>query len=243
MLALLSLYSMIQGLRSGTTSTHARFSFREIFAALREAIWEVLLPVVVLGGIFSGYLALSEAAAITAIYVLLVEMVIHREVKLADLPSTIMKTVIMVGAIVVILGASLAFNSFLIDQQVPNKILSFMRTHVESKFAFLFILNLFLLGVGCVLNIFSALVIVVPLIVPIAKSYDVNLLHLGIIFLTNLQIGYSLPPIGMDLLIASLRFEKSVIYLYYASLPFIAILLVTLALITFFPALSLMLIK
>jgi C4-dicarboxylate transporter, DctM subunit len=243
MLVLLSLYSMVQGIRCGTTGAHARFSFREILAALREAIWEILLPVVVLGGIFSGYLALSEAAAITAIYVLLVEMAIHREIKIKDLPSTIMKTVMMVGAIVVILGASLAFNSYLIDQQVPNKILNFMRTHVESKFAFLFILNLFLLGVGCVLNIFSALVIVVPLIVPIAKSYGVNLLHLGIIFLTNLQIGYSLPPIGMDLLIASLRFEKSVIYLYYASLPFIAILLLTLAIITFFPPLSLLLVK
>jgi C4-dicarboxylate transporter, DctM subunit len=243
MLVLLSLYSMVQGIRCGTTGAHDNFSFREILAALREAIWEILLPVVVLGGIFSGYLALSEAAAITAIYVLFVEMAIHREIKIKDLPSTIMKTVMMVGAIVVILGASLAFNSFLIDQQVPNKILSFMRVHVESKVAFLFILNLFLLGVGCVLNIFSALVIVVPLIVPIAKSYGVDLLHLGIIFLTNLQIGYSLPPIGMDLLIASLRFEKSVIYLYYASLPFIAILLVALAIITFFPPLSLLLVK
>ena len=243
MLVLLSLYSMVQGIRCGTTRSHALFSFREILGALREALWEVLLPVVVLGGIFSGYLALSEAAAITALYVLLVEMAIHREVKIKDLPSTIMKTVMMVGAIVVILGASLAFNSFLIDQQVPNKILNFMRTHVESKYAFLFILNVFLLGVGCVLNIFSALVIVVPLIVPIAKSYGVDLLHLGIIFLTNLQIGYSLPPIGMDLLIASLRFEKSVIYLYYASLPFIAILLLTLAIITFFPPLSLLLVK
>jgi C4-dicarboxylate transporter, DctM subunit len=243
MLVLLSLYSMVQGIRCGTARSHAHFSLREIFGALREAVWEILLPVVVLGGIFSGYLALSEAAAITAMYVLLVEMAIHREVKIKDLPSTIIKTVMMVGAIVVILGASLAFNSFLIDQQVPNKILNFMRTHVESKFAFLLILNLFLLGVGCVLNIFSALVIVVPLIVPIAKSYGVNLLHLGIIFLTNLQIGYSLPPIGMDLLIASLRFEKSVIYLYYASLPFIAILLLTLAIITFFPPLSLLLVK
>jgi C4-dicarboxylate transporter, DctM subunit len=243
MLVLLSLYSMVQGIRSGTTGAHAGFSLREILMAFREAIWELLLPVVVLGGIFSGTLALSEAAAITALYVMLVEMLIHREVTLKDLPSTIMKTVMMVGAIVLILGASLAFNSYLIDQQVPNKILSFMRNHVESKFAFLAILNLFLLGVGCVLNIFSALVIVVPLIVPIAKSYDVNLLHLGIIFLTNLQIGYSMPPIGMDLLIASLRFEKSVLYLCYASLPFIAILLLTLAFITFFPPLSLMLVK
>jgi tripartite ATP-independent transporter DctM subunit len=241
MLALLSIYSMIQGIRSGSAGAHARFNIHELFAALREAIWEVILPVVVLGGIFSGFLALSEAAAITAIYVLFVEVIIHREVKVKDLPSTIMNTVVMVGAIVVILGASLAFNSFLIDQQVPQKILGFMQVHVQSKFAFLIILNIFLLAVGCVLNIFSALVIVVPLIIPIAKSYGVNLLHLGIIFLTNLQIGYSIPPIGMDLLIASLRFEKSVIYLSFASLPFIAILLLTLACITFFPSLSLML--
>jgi tripartite ATP-independent transporter DctM subunit len=243
MLILLSFYCMYQGIRSGSAGAHASFSFREILAALRESVWEVLLPVVVLGGIFSGYLALSEAATITALYVLLVEVVIQREVKLKDLPSTIMKTVVMVGAIVVILGAALAFNSFLIDQEVPNKILDFMRYHVESKFSFLIILNIFLLCVGCVLNIFSALVIVVPLIIPIAKSYDVNLLHLGIIFLTNLQIGYSLPPIGMDLLIASLRFEKSVVYLYLASLPFIVILLLTLGLITFFPELSLLLVK
>ncbi len=243
MLILLSLYCMYQGIRSGSAGAHASFSIHEIMAALRESVWEVFLPVVVLGGIFSGYLALSEAATITALYVLLVEVFIQREVKLKDLPFVIMKTVVMVGAIVVILGAALAFNGFLIDQEVPNKILDFMRYHVESKFTFLIILNIFLLGVGCVLNIFSALVIVVPLIIPIAKSYDVNLLHLGIIFLTNLQIGYSLPPIGMDLLIASLRFDKSIIYLYIASLPFIAILLLTLILITFFPSLSLLLIK
>lgn len=242
MLVLLSLYSMMQGFRCGSAGAHEPFSFRELLAAFRDALWEVLLPVVVLGGIFSGFLALSEAAAITTIYVILIEVAVHREVGLKELPSTMMKTVVMVGAIVVILGASLAFNSFLIDQQVPNRILDFMRVHVQSKFTFLILLNLFLLAVGCVLNIFSALVIVVPLIVPIAKSYDVNLLHLGIIFLTNLQIGYSIPPIGMDLLIASIRFEKSVIYLYLASIPFIIILLLTLALITFLPSLSLMLI-
>ena len=243
MLVLLSLYSMMQGIRCRSARDHVPFSLQEFLSALREAIWEVLLPAVVLGGVFSGFLALSEAAAITTIYVLLIEVAVHREVKLRELPSTMMKTVVMVGAIVVILGASLAFNSFLIDQQVPNRILEFMRVHVQSKFAFLILLNLFLLGVGCVLNIFSALVIVVPLIVPIAKSYDVNLLHLGIIFLTNLQIGYSIPPIGMDLLIASIRFEKSVIYLYFASIPFIVILLLTLALITFIPALSLMFVR
>lgn len=239
MLLLLSLHSMVQGMRSGSAGAHSAFSMRELLGALREAAWEIVLPFVVFGGIFSGFLALSEAAAITAFYVLFVESVIHREVPLKTLPTVVMKTAMMVGAIVVILGASLAFNSFLIDQQIPNKILEFMQTHVSSKFAFLIILNVFLLAVGCVLDIFSALIVVVPLIVPIARSYGVDLLHLGIIFLTNLQIGYSTPPIGMDLFIASLRFEKSVVELYTASLPFLAILLVTLGLITFFPDLSL----
>lgn len=126
MLVLLSVYSMVQGIRCGSTGSHARFSFREVLVSVREAIWELFLPVVVLGGVFSGYLALSEAAAITVAYVLFVEVVVYKEVKLKDLPSTILKTVMMVGAIVVILGASLAFNSYLIDQQVPNRILEFM---------------------------------------------------------------------------------------------------------------------
>ncbi len=259
MLLLLSLYCMVQGIRSGRAAAgnegggtdgarsalprRASFNARELADALRDGIWELLLPVVSLGGIFSGYFVVSEAAVVTAIYVILVEGVIHREVKLRDLPVITMRTVRMVGAIVVILGASLAFNSFLIDQQVPNKILALMQTHVQDRLTFLIILNIFLLMVGCVLDMFSALVIVVPLIVPIARSYGVDLLHLGIIFLTNLQIGYSTPPIGMDLFIASIRFNKPILYLYVASIPFLIILLLTLALITFFPSLTLMLVR
>ncbi|GLI35546.1 TRAP transporter large permease [Desulforhabdus amnigena] len=243
MLILLSLYSMYSAVRCGCTGMHSRFNFSELAAAGREAIWEILLPLVVLGGIFGGFLVLSEAAAVTVFYVLLVEMVIHREVKLRDIPSIILKTSMMVGGIIIILGASLAFNAFLIDQQVPNKILELMQTYVSNKYLFLLILNFFLLLVGCVLDVFSALVIVVPLIVPLAMSYEVNLIHLGIIFLTNLQIGYSTPPIGMNLFIASLRFEKSIVHLYRASLSFLAILLITLGIITFFPALSLLWMK
>lgn len=239
MLFLLGVFSVYMAVRSGTRRGRERFSVHECVGSIREAFWEVLLPVVVLGGIFSGILVLSEAAAITAAYVIFVEVVIHREVKLKAMPSIMLKTAVMVGAIVVILGASLAFNSFLIDQEVPNRILELMRRHVETKFGFLIILNIFLLLVGCILDIFSALVIVVPLIIPIAKSYGVDLIHLGIIFLTNLQIGYSTPPIGMDLFIASLRFNKPVLALYVASVPFLLILLATLALITFIPELTL----
>lgn len=237
---LLSLYGVSRGKGS---AQHASFSFANLRAAAREAFWEMLLPVIVFGGIFGGFLVLSEAAAVTVFYVLFVEMVIHREITWHDMPAIVLKTVMMVGGIIVILGASLAFNSFLIDQQAPNRILELMQTYVQSKYVFLIILNIFLLIVGCILDIFSALVIVVPLIVPLAASYEVNIIHLGIIFLTNLQIGYSTPPIGMNLFIASLRFEKSIIQLSLATLPFLIILLAALAIITFFPPLSLMLVR
>jgi TRAP-type C4-dicarboxylate transport system permease large subunit len=159
------------------------------------------------------------------------------------MPTIIGKTVVMVGSIIIILGAALAFNSFLIDQQIPSRILLWIQSHVQSKFFFLIILNVFLLLVGCFLDVYSALVIVAPLVVPIAQGYDINLLHLGVVFLTNLQIGYSTPPIGMNLFIASLRFDKSIIRLGVASLPFLGILLVALLIITYVPSLSLLLVR
>jgi tripartite ATP-independent transporter DctM subunit len=232
---------MYKGVRSDCAIIS--FSFRELYKTSRKAIWEILLPVVVFGGIFSGFLALSEAAAITVLYVIVVALLINRDVKFKQMGVIIIRSVLMVGGIIVILGAALAFNSFLVDQQVPAKILLWIQSHVESKIVFLIILNFFLLIVGCVLDIYSALVIVAPLIVPIAQGYDINLLHLGVIFLTNLQIGYSTPPIGMNLFIASLRFEESILRLGVASLPFLGILLVALAIITFVPELSLFLVK
>jgi tripartite ATP-independent transporter DctM subunit len=232
---------MYKGVRSDCAII--TFSFGELYKTSRKAIWEILLPVVVFGGIFSGFLALSEAAAITVLYVIVVALLINRDVKFKQMGLIIIRSVLMVGGIIVILGAALAFNSFLVDQQVPAKILLWIQSHVESKIVFLIILNFFLLIVGCILDIYSALVIVAPLIVPIAQGYDINLLHLGVIFLTNLQIGYSTPPIGMNLFIASLRFEESILRLGIASLPFLGILLVALAIITFVPELSLFLVK
>ncbi len=214
MIILLSAYSMYKAVRSGTAGRAERVTLQDLAGTFRESIWEILLPAVILRGIFGGFLAVSEA------YAILVEVVIKREVGFTALASVALKTATMVGAITVILGASLAFNSCLIDQQIPNQILTFMQTHVQSKLSFFLLLNIFLLGVGCVLDIFSALVIVVPLIVPIARSYGIDLFHLGIVFLTNLQVGYSTPSIGMNLFIASLRFKKPVVQLYMASLPF-----------------------
>ena len=241
LIVLLSIYSMYKGVRGECRIIS--FNSRELLDTTRETIWEILLPVVVFGGIYSGFLAVSEAAVVTLIYVLAVALLINRDVKLSQMPTIVVKTVVMVGSIIIILGAALAFNSLLIDQQVPSKILLLIQGHVESKFLFLLILNIFLLLVGCVLDVYSALVIVAPLIVPIAQGYGINLLHLGIIFLTNLQIGYSTPPIGMNLFIASLRFEKPILRLGVASLPFLGILLVALLIITFVPGLSLLLVR
>jgi tripartite ATP-independent transporter DctM subunit len=241
LVVLLSAYSMHKGVRSECRVIS--FDLRELYDTTRETIWEILLPVVVFGGIYSGFLAVSEAAVVTVVYVLLVALLINRDVKLNQMPAIIVKTVVMVGSIIIILGAALAFNSLLIDQQVPSKILLWIQGHVDSKFVFLIILNIFLLLVGCMLDIYSALVIVAPLIVPIAQGYDINLMHLGVIFLTNLQIGYSTPPIGMNLFIASLRFEKSILRLGAASLPFLGILLIALVIITFVPGLSLLLVR
>ncbi|MCK5317125.1 MAG: TRAP transporter large permease subunit, partial [Anaerolineales bacterium] len=241
LIVLLSMYSMYKGVRGECRVIS--FDFQEFIDTFRETIWEILLPVVVFGGIYSGFLAVSEAAVVTVVYVLLVALLINRDVKLNQMPTIVVKTVVMVGSIIIILGAALAFNSLLIDQQVPSKTLLWIQGHVESKFVFLLILNIFLLLVGCLLDVYSALVIVAPLIVPLAQGYDINLLHLGIIFLINLQIGYSTPPIGMNLFIASLRFEKSVLRLGAASLPFLGILLVALLIITYVPGLSLLLVR
>ena len=143
------------------------------------------------------------------------------------------------GGILVVLAASMASTNFLVDREIPMKIFDFMGNYISDKYTFLLLLNLFLLVVGSMLDIFSALVLVVPLIVPIATAYDVNLIHLGIIFLTNLQIGYCTPPVGSNLFLASYRFERPVLQLYRATLPFLALLFVTLIIITYFPLLSL----
>jgi len=238
---LLSLFSILKGINAKVP--RQAFSFIELLRAIKEAIWEIPLPIVVLGGVYSGYIAISEAATITAFYALLVEVFIKGDVKIKDLFKIIQQSMILVGSILIILGCALAFTNYLIDAEVPMRILSFFKAHITSKFLFLILLNIFLLIVGCMMDIFSALTIVVPLIVPIAKAYGINLLHLGIIFLTNLEIGYSTPPVGINLFISSLFFERPILKLYLASLPFLAILIFALIVITYVPDLSLFLVR
>ncbi len=217
------------------------FSFdgREVWAALKDAGWELPLPVLVLGGIYSGKLAASEAASVTALYVLIVSVLIKKEITWRKLPDVMSESMRMVGAILVILGASLALSNWLVDQEVPAKLFEFMGAHVQSGAMFLLLINVLLLVVGMLMDIFSAIVILTPLLVPVAMRYGINPVHFGILMLANLQIGYFTPPVGMDLFIASYRFNKPVLTLARACLPFFLLMAGCLALITWWPWLSL----
>jgi len=215
------------------------FSLREVGGAIRETAWELPLPVVVLGGIYSGYFAVSEAAAVTALYVFFVEVVIHREIKLAELPRVMRESMVLVGGILIILGVSLASTNYMIEAEVPQRLLQLVAELVSSQTSFLILLLIFLLVLGAILDIFSAIVLVVPLILPIAAGFGVNEVHLGIVFLAAMQLGYLTPPVGLNLFIASYRFEKSIMHVYSATFPFLIILMLSVLIITFWPELSL----
>jgi C4-dicarboxylate transporter DctM subunit len=219
------------------------FSAKEAVSALRESIWEIPLPFFVLGGIYGGYFAISEAAAVTAMYVMIIEIFVYKEIKISQLPSIMRESMIMVGAILLILGVALASTNFLIDADIPMRLFNLIQAHVTSKIVFLILLNILLLILGAILDIFSALVIMIPIILPVAVNYGIDPVHLGIIFLANMQIGYFTPPVGMNLFIASFRFDKSITELYQAAFPFMIVLLFALLIITYWPALSLFLIQ
>ncbi|MFV2030868.1 MAG: TRAP transporter large permease [Gammaproteobacteria bacterium] len=239
MLVLLSLYSMAQ---PRTKQENKAFDWRIALATIKAARWEIPLPFLVLGGIYSGYFAISEAAAVTALYVLLVEVVILREITWRRLPVIMRDSMVLVGGILIIVGMSLASTNYLIDAEIPTQLFEFIQQRIDDRLTFLILLNLFLLVLGTMLDIFSALVIFVPIILPIAVGYGINPVHFGIIFLANMQLGYFTPPVGMNLFIASYRFNKPVMTLYRATIPFFLILLVAVLIITYWPALSLVLI-
>ena len=218
------------------------FSFRELRGALRESIWELPLPIVVLGGIYSGFFAVSEAAAVTALYVLIVEVLILREIKISDMPRIMRASMMLVGGILLILAVSLASTNYMIGAGIPQMLLEFVAGLVTSQTTFLVLLLLFLLVLGAILDIFSAIVLVVPLILPIAAGYDVHAVHLGIVFLAAMQLGYLTPPVGLNLFIASYRFEKPIMQVYSATFPFLVILMLSVLVITFWPDLSLWLV-
>lgn len=241
LIAVLSGWSIYNG---AVKTERRKFDFKEFLAAFKGAFFEALLPVGVLTGIYGGYVTPTEASAMTAFYVLIIECFVYRDLNLfKDVPRVTLDAMSLVGGILLILCCALGLTNYLVDEEVPMKILDLMREYLSSKWAFLFFLNIFLLIVGAMMDIFSAIIVVVPLITPIAAEFGVDPVHLAIIFLTNLEIGYITPPVGINLFISSFRFKKPVTELYKATIPYLILLVLALGVITYVPQLSLWLVE
>jgi C4-dicarboxylate transporter DctM subunit len=216
------------------------FSWLRLSRALKDCAWDILLPILIFTGIFGGFVTITEVAALTAAYVLFLETVITREIHIIrELPKVLIDTTILVGSILIILGMAMGLTNLLIDAQIPMKLLAVIERHIDSPLEFLLLLNLFLLIVGAMMDIFSAIVVVAPLLIPLATRYGIDPVHLGIIFLANLEIGYMTPPVGINLFISSQRFSQPILKLFRSTFPFLVIMFIWLLMVTYIPELTL----
>ena len=238
LIAIVAAWSVRQGLVAKTARTP--FQWLEARRAFWEAKWEIFIPVIILGGIFGGITTLVEAAAITAVYTFVIEVFVYRDLRSGkDIIRTIVSGAALVGGVLLIMGVAMGLTSYLVDAQVPSRALHWVQTHIDSKFVFLLALNGGLLLVGALMDIFSAIIVVVPLIAPMGLAFGVDPVHLGIIFLVNLELGYLTPPVGMNLFLASYRFNLPVPKVYLSVLPYLAILAIGVLIITYVPAITL----
>lgn len=240
LIIILSAWSIYCGKGAQQSEEEKTFSLDRLKNALWESRYELPLPVIILGGIYGGFITATEASAITAFYTLIMVSFLYKDLSITkDIPNVIRESMTLVGAILLILCCALGLTNYLVDEEVPMKILDAMREMITNKYVFLLFLNIFLLIVGAMMDIFSAIIVVVPLILPIAEEFGVDPIHLAIIFLTNLEIGFITPPVGINLFISSFRFNKPVLSLYKASVPFLILLIIALIVITYIPWLSL----
>ncbi|MEY2410182.1 MAG: C4-dicarboxylate transporter, DctM subunit [Verrucomicrobiota bacterium] len=228
------------GIRAGPReAARPRFDNREVLAALNDAKWELILPMLVLAVMFTGLATPVEAAAVAALYALLTQTVVHRDLHWTrDVPRVVTECGLLIGGVLLILGVAMGLTNYLVFAEVPSHGVEWVQRAVHSKWVFLLLLNLFLLVVGCLMDVYSAIVVVVPLIVPMGVAFGVDPVHLGIIFLANLELGFLTPPVGMNLFLASYRFRKPMIYVTRAVLPMLGVLLIGVLLITYVPPLT-----
>lgn len=237
LILILSGYSIFKG----TSVKRTPFDLSQFLKGAYTARFELPLPVIILGGIYSGLITPTEASAIAAGYVVVMECFLYKDIHFfKELPDITKKSMSLVGAILLILCCAMGLTNYLVDEEIPLQILDAMRELISNKWVFLLCLNIFLLIVGAMMDIFSAIIVVVPIILPIASEFGIDPIHLAMIFLTNLEIGYITPPVGINLFISSFRFDKSVIQLYRVTLPFLFLLIVALLLITYIPWISLL---
>jgi tripartite ATP-independent transporter DctM subunit len=226
-----------EGLRVGTGQ--ARFDAREAAAAIWAGKWEVLLPVVVLVAIFGGFTTLVEASALAALYAFVTQALVNRDLSLRrDLGRVLADCVTTVGGVLVILGVAVGFTNYLVDANVPGRLLEWTQAYVHAPWVFLLGLNVFLLVVGCLMDIFSATFVVVPLIVPLGQAFGIHPVHLGIVFIANLELGYLTPPVGLNLFLASYRFKRPLMEIAVAVLPLLLLRAVGVVAVTYLPWLT-----
>nr|MBC8455643.1 TRAP transporter large permease [bacterium] len=219
----------------------APFEIKNVFYALKDGIWALLLPVVILGGIYSGFFTPTEAGAIAVVYAAIVEFFIHHELKISRIPQIFADSAQMMGTLFLIMIIAIAFTKFLTLEQIPQQAVQWIGGFIENKFTFLIAVNLFLLVIGCFMDVISAILILGPILAPMAMHYGIHSIHFGIIFIVNLQIGYCTPPIGLNLFVASSIFKRDLGLVIRSVVPFALILLVSLLIISYVPAISLVL--
>lgn len=238
LLGLLSAWGFYHG-RSTKSVERTPFHIQDALSSLWQAKWEVIIPFIILLGIFGGYASLVETAAVAAFYTFIIEAFVYKDLGLKKDFSRVMKEcAILVGGVLIILGVAMGFTSYLIDAQIPMKTLAWVQAHIESKYVFLLLLNIFLIFTGAIMEIFSALVVVVPLITPLGAAFGIDPVHLGIIFLANLELGFLTPPIGMNLFLSSYRFDKELTEVYLSTIAPLLILLIGVLAITYIPWLT-----
>lgn len=237
MIAVVMVYAMWEARRRGVP--RSQFDRREALAALWHGKWELSLPVLVLGVFFGGYATILETAALTALYALVVQVGVHRNIRIgAPLRRVFSESVTTIGGVLVILVVAYGLTSYLVDADAPAQLMTATRAHIDSRFAFLLALNGFLLGVGCAMDIFTAILVVAPLVVPLGAEFGVHPVHQGVIFVSNLELGYITPPVGLNLFLASYRFNRPLMEVYSASLPLLLILGLAVLFITYAPWLT-----
>ena len=235
-------YSIFQGY-----SQHVErqsFDIQNIIKELKNSFWEVIIPILILFGVFGGYTTLVETSASLVIYVLLIEVFVYKDLKFNDMPRIVLDCATLIGGVLIILGVAMGFTSYLVDAQIPMLLMDWVEQNISSKYVFLLLLNILLLVVGCLMDIFSAIIIIVPLITPLISLFpDIHPVHLAVIFIANLELGYLTPPVGMNLFLSAYRFEKDMPTVYKATLPFFLLSVLIVLAITYIPFISLGLLK
>jgi C4-dicarboxylate transporter DctM subunit len=239
LLAIVAAWGVSREQRREPDQERPEFDWKHVRAALNGAKWELSVPFVAVLALASGFATPVEAAAVTAFYAFVITAIIHRDLGIVrDVPRVVAECGLMVGGILLILGVALSLTNYLVDAQIPDALVAWVTQTVEHRWTFLLALNVLLLVAGCIMDIFTAIVVLVPLVIPLGQAFGIHPVHLGIIFLANLELGYLTPPVGMNLFFASYRFDKPIAEVFRAIVPLFVALCVGVLAITYIPSLS-----